>query len=146
MTDGAPRVLLRSRLARINFVVLAFASVLVTACIALTSAWLAVQRQVDEAHLRLDLLREGQPPALVIADEAAAGRHFAALRSMPYLLAVDVFSGDGRLLASATPVPAKASAPRKRCSLMRKSSSRWRACCRLADSSRGGISTARIGR
>lgn len=103
MTDGAPRVSLRSRLARINFVVLAFASVLVTACIALTSAWLAVQRQVDEAHLRLDLLREGQPPALVIADEAAAGRHFAALRSMPYLLAVDVFSGDGRLLASATP-------------------------------------------
>ena len=101
MTDGAPRVSLRSRLARINFVVLAFASVLVTACIALTSAWLAVQRQVDEAHLRLDLLREGQPPALVIADEAAAGRHFAALRSMPYLLAVDVFSGDGRLLASA---------------------------------------------
>jgi signal transduction histidine kinase/ActR/RegA family two-component response regulator len=83
MTDGAPRVSLRSRLARINFVVLAFASVLVTACIALTSAWLAVQRQVDEAHLRLDLLREGQPPALVIADEAAAGRHFAALRSMP---------------------------------------------------------------
>jgi len=71
MTDGAPRVSLRSRLARINFVVLAFASVLVTACIALTSAWLAVQRQVDEAHLRLDLLREGQPPALVIADEAA---------------------------------------------------------------------------
>jgi hypothetical protein len=40
-------VSLRSRLARINFVVLAFASVLVTACIALTSAWLAVQRQVD---------------------------------------------------------------------------------------------------
>lgn len=110
MTDGAPRVSLRSRLARINFVVLAFASVLVTACIALTSAWLAVQRQVDEAHLRLDLLREGQPPALVIADEAAAGRHFAALRSMPYLLAVDVFSGDGRLLASATPGGGVASA------------------------------------
>jgi hypothetical protein len=40
-------VSLRSRLARINVVVLAFASVLVTACIALTSAWLAVQRQVD---------------------------------------------------------------------------------------------------
>jgi len=37
MTDGAPRVSLRSRLARINFVVLAFASVLVTACIALSA-------------------------------------------------------------------------------------------------------------
>jgi hypothetical protein len=46
----------------------------------------------------------------VIADEAAAGRHFAALRSMPYLLAVDVFSGDGRLLASATPGGGVASA------------------------------------
>ena len=37
-------------------------------------------------------------PDFPVFDEAAAGRHFAALRSMPYLLAVDVFSGDGRVM------------------------------------------------
>jgi hypothetical protein len=59
----------------------------------------AIKGHVDEIQQRLDYLREGTPPALLVADEASAARFFASLRTMPYLQSVDVFRKDGSLFA-----------------------------------------------
>ena len=96
---GQVSVSLRSRLARINFSVLALAVVLVTLFFAFTSTWMAVKERVDEVYLRIELLKEGTPPVLAVADETAAGRLLLAWRTMPYLDRVAVFREDGSLLA-----------------------------------------------
>ena len=98
--NSQPTVSLQARLARINLAVLLAAIVLVTACIVFTSAWVAIKGHVDEVYQRLEFLREGDPPALRVSDEAAAGRAFAALRPMPFLLGIEVFRDDGSLFAS----------------------------------------------
>jgi len=99
MMAGQTSVSLRSRLARINFSVLALAVVLVTLFFAFTSTWMAVKERVDEVYQRIELLKEGTPPVLNVADDAAAGRLFSAWRTMPYLDRVAVFREDGALLA-----------------------------------------------
>jgi signal transduction histidine kinase/HPt (histidine-containing phosphotransfer) domain-containing protein/ActR/RegA family two-component response regulator len=91
---------LGSRLGRINFTVLVSAIALVTVFIVFTSVWMTIKGHVDEVYQRLALLREGEPSALLIADEAAAARHFGALRTMPYLQSIDIFRADGSPLAS----------------------------------------------
>lgn len=98
MTADQSTVSLRARLARVNFSVLALAIALVTVFIAFTSVCMNVKGRVDEVYQRLELLREGEPPELRIADEAAAGRLFSAWRTMPYLQSVGVFREDGSLL------------------------------------------------
>ncbi|WP_295002781.1 ATP-binding protein [uncultured Dechloromonas sp.] len=97
--SGPASVSLRARLARINFSVLALAVLLLTVFVAFTSAWMSVKGRVDEVYQRIDLLREGTPPVLRIADESAAAGVLAAWRTMPYLKQVGVFREDGSLLA-----------------------------------------------
>ena len=97
--SGQASVSLRTRLARINFIVLALAVLLLTGFVAFTSAWMSIKGRVDEVYQRIELLREGTPPVLRIADESAAAGVLAAWRTMPYLKQVGVFRGDGSLLA-----------------------------------------------
>lgn len=97
--SGQTSVSLRTRLARINFVVLTLAVLLLTVFVAFTSAWMSIKGRVDEVYQRIELLREGTPPVLRIADESAAAGLLAAWRTMPYLEQVGVFRGDGSLLA-----------------------------------------------
>ena len=85
---------LPSRLARINFYVLASSIVFATVFIVFTSAWMTLQAHVEEGYRRLDLLGDKAPPVLVINDRAAAERAFADLRTMPYLHSVAVFHED----------------------------------------------------
>lgn len=93
-------VSLRAHLARINFNVLVTAIVLVTAFIVSTSAWMAIEGHEEEIDQRIRVLSEGQPPRLVVSDQAAANRILEALRPMPLLESVDLFHHDGRIFVS----------------------------------------------
>lgn len=97
--NGPASVSLRARLARINFTVLALAVLLLTVFVAFTSTWMSIKDRVDEVYQRIELLREGTPPVLRIADESAAAGMWTAWRTMPYLKQVGVFREDGSLFA-----------------------------------------------
>ncbi|MBS1140124.1 MAG: Response regulator [Proteobacteria bacterium] len=85
---------LRSRLARINFYVLASAIVFATVFIVFTSAWMTIRAHVEEGDMHLELLKLKAHPELVINDREGAERMFAALRTMPSLSSVAVFRED----------------------------------------------------
>ncbi|MBS1130124.1 MAG: Response regulator [Proteobacteria bacterium] len=91
---------LPSRLARINFYVLASAIVFATIFIVFTFVWMTMQAHVESGYRHLDQLRDKAQPVLMINDRAAAENKFAALKGMPYLHSVAVFREDLSLLVA----------------------------------------------
>ncbi len=91
MSGALPTVSLRSRLARVNFYVLAVAIVLVTVFILFTSAWATIRGHVEEVRWRLELLEQSSPDVRVVDDLGAAEKSLSVLRAMPYLESVAFF-------------------------------------------------------
>jgi len=86
---------LSSRLARINFYVLASTIALITLGIAITSTWMTLRGQVDNGYARLALLER-----LMAADPALEQRLHAAAGALPAGESVALFAVDGSLLGA----------------------------------------------
>lgn len=91
---------LSSRLARINFFVLASVIVSATFVIVFTSGWMTVRGKVEEGYRRLELLNETLAPVLLHDDRESARVVVPFLRALSDVHSVALFRRDHSLLVA----------------------------------------------
>lgn len=94
MTDLLNPPSLRAQLARINFLVLVYAVVLVSLVILLTSAWMTVRSLVDEGSAHQELLKQSLVSALFSEDQDGARKVLASLKTQDNLREISLYRSD----------------------------------------------------